>query len=150
MAGGGGEDTDRLRSQGIDVPGGGTHRPSHLTRQQQLVLDDAPADSGTPSGRRITAGLCLSRTDLEALRIEEVGGAKLQTGRTRAGLLRLSRAFRSRHSSPLAAGVLRLLFLLVGACGERGRRRPSCGRGLMLLEDDTSSMCNAYLTNHRL
>ena len=49
-----------------------------------------------------------------ALWLTAVGGAGLQAGQAGVGLGRLPGAVRSRHPSPLGAGLLRLLLLLVG------------------------------------
>jgi hypothetical protein len=56
----------------------------------------------------------LDRELSETLRLEDVGGAKLQASQAPVGLLRLPGALRSRHPASLADGVVRVLFLLVG------------------------------------
>ncbi len=87
-----------------------------VLREEDMVSHEQPASSqrsleASDGKRTRLSGL---GGDCALVRTEDVGGAELQASQTCSGLERLPDQERHCDKAPLAAGVLRVLILLVG------------------------------------
>jgi hypothetical protein len=110
-----------LCGEGQEV-GRGDHRSHHAAEPNQLVPGDQPSRSGLSKSRPRRSGGGGSGGGDEALRAKELDRAELQAGKERFGMGALPGKEGHLHSPPLADGVLRLRFLLVGELGLSGGR----------------------------